>query len=87
MARVLLYTKPFCGHCFFAKGLLRRRGIAFDEIDVSDDHAMRAKLIAETGHRTVPVIFIDDKFVGGRRELFALAKSGELQRLGLTSPS
>jgi glutaredoxin 3 len=85
--RVVVYTTPWCGHCLFAKELLRRRRIAFDEIDLARDRGARAKLVAETGQRTVPLVFIDGRFVGGRRELYALDRTGELQRLGLTSHS
>jgi glutaredoxin 3 len=83
MSRVLLYTTPWCGHCLLAKKLLEERAIPFDEIDVANDPQRRAKLIAETGHRTVPVIFIDGRFIGGRQELYALDGRGELERLGL----
>jgi glutaredoxin 3 len=85
MARVVLYTTPWCGHCYFAKQLLQRRGIPFEEVDVEADPKTRARLVAETGHRTVPLIYIDGHFVGGRRELFSLDRSGGLDRLGPTS--
>jgi glutaredoxin 3 len=86
-SRVRLYTTPWCAHCFFARELLRRRGIAFDEIDLGADEEARARLVAETGRRTVPLVFIDGRCVGGRRELASLDRSGELQRLGLTPGS
>jgi len=85
MTRVVLYTTPWCAHCFLARRLLQRRGVAFDEIDVATDTEARVRLVAETGWRTVPLVFIDGRLAGGRRELYHLDRCGELQRLGLTS--
>jgi glutaredoxin 3 len=70
-----------------AKRLLRARGIAFDEIDVTRDPEERARVVAQTGHRTVPMIFIDDRFIGGSDELHALDRAGELKGLAAGTPS
>jgi len=61
-----------------AKRLLTERGIAFTEIDVANDDALRADIIARTGRRTVPQIFIDDRSIGGFEELAALDAAGDL---------
>jgi glutaredoxin 3 len=81
MARVEVYTTTYCAHCYRAKLLLDRRGIAYDSIDVTGNHDKRAWLVATTGMRTVPQIFIDGKPIGGARELAALDKSGELAKM------
>ena len=80
-ARVRMYSTTYCGYCFLAKRLLRARGIPFDEIDVTNDRDQRARVAAETGHRTVPMIFIDDRFIGGSDELHDLDRAGQLQVL------
>ncbi len=80
MKNVRLYTTTFCGYCVRAKMLLRERGIAFEEIDVSGDHETRAWLVEQTGRRTVPQIFIGEEPIGGFDELRALDRSGELSR-------
>jgi len=84
MARVELYTTTYCAHCYRAKLLLHRRGIAYEEIDVTGDHEKRAWLVQTTGLRTVPQIFIDGKPIGGAQELVDLDKSGELAKMGLS---
>src|SRR5215831_17738999 len=61
--------------------LLDARGIAFDEIDLANDHALRAQVIERTGRRTVPQIFIDGRSIGGFEELAALDAAGELKDL------
>lgn len=80
-ARVRLYTTPYCGYCTSAKQLLRRQGIAYEEHDVGQDHALRERLSHETGWRTVPMIFVEERFVGGYTELAALNAKGGLAHL------
>jgi glutaredoxin 3 len=65
-----------------AKSLLKRKGVAFEEIDVSDDYALREKMIELSGgRRTVPEIFINGKIIGGYDELRALEVEGGLDPL------
>ncbi len=78
MARVRMFSTTYCAYCFSARRLLDKRGIAYDNIDVTRDRATRARVMAETGHLTVPVIFIDDRFIGGSDELHALDRAGGL---------
>ena len=84
MADVTIYTTPSCPYCVRAKSLLKQKGIPYREIDVSGDEARREKMVAESGRRTVPQIFIDGKPIGGFTELAALAESGELDGLVTT---
>jgi glutaredoxin 3 len=79
MSRILLYTTPYCGFCLAAKRLLAKKGLAFEEIDVSFDEAKRAEMTARSGGGlTVPQVFFSDRHVGGYVELAALERSGEL---------
>lgn len=80
MNRVRVYTTQVCPYCIRAKLLLRDRGIAFEEIDVSGNHEMRDWLVQTTGRRTVPQIFIGDEPIGGFDDLRELDRSGELGR-------
>ncbi|MGH7856377.1 MAG: glutaredoxin 3 [Candidatus Binatia bacterium] len=76
-----IYTTSYCGYCRMAKRLLGEKGVAFDEIDVTDDPDVRERLVRETGRRTVPQVFIDDRPIGGFAELQALDLGGALDRL------
>ena len=78
---VLLYVTGWCPYCQRARGLLAKKGVEFTEIDVDEDGKLREEMIARSGRRTVPQIFIGDKHVGGCDDLFALDGSGELDRL------
>ena len=78
---VTVYGTTYCGYCRRAEDLLRRRGIDFNYVDVTNDWRAREALVDRAhGRRTVPVIFIDGDAIGGYQELAALAASGELDR-------
>ncbi len=82
MAKVQVYTTTYCPYCVRAKSLLKRKGVAFEEIDVTEDDALRAKMVELAGgRRTVPEIFINDKIIGGYDELKALDDAGKLADL------
>ena len=82
---VRIYTTTYCTFCRLAKGLLRERGIPFDDLDVTDDDEARRWLVGATGRRTVPQIFIDGKPIGGYEELRSLDEAGLLAaRIGGT---
>ncbi|HVB83131.1 MAG TPA: glutaredoxin 3 [Candidatus Binataceae bacterium] len=82
MARVEVYTTSYCPYCTRAKSLLKSKGVAFEEIDVSGNPALREKMIAMSGgRRTVPEIFINGKIIGGYDELRALEAEGRLDPL------
>ena len=76
-----MYTTQFCPYCVQAKALLRHKGVAFEEVDVSVDDELRDKMVEASGRRTVPQIFINDSPVGGFEELRSLEEQGELDRL------
>jgi glutaredoxin 3 len=82
MPKVVIYTTPFCPYCLMAKRLLTKKGVAFEEIDVSGDYALREEMTAKAGgRRTVPQIWIGDRHVGGSDDLYALEREGRLDAL------
>jgi len=82
VAKVEVYTTEYCPYCVRAKSLLTHKGVAFEEIDVTDDPVRRAKMVERAGgRRTVPEIFINGKIIGGYDELRALEQRGELDAL------
>lgn len=78
---IVMYAAGWCGYCQRARALLNRKGLAFREIDVEQDPASRAEMIARSGRRSVPQIFIGTRHVGGLEELSALERTGELDTL------
>lgn len=86
MAKVEMYTTMWCGYCARARGLLQRKGVAFDDFDVEADSAKRTEMLQRAQGRTsVPQIFIDGVHVGGSDDLAALDRAGKLDPLlGIT---
>lgn len=78
---VQVYTTRICAYCGAAKRLLKKKGVEFEEIDVSHDAEKRRWMVETSGQRTVPQIYIHDKSIGGYSELSALEKSGKLDAL------
>ena len=79
MKPVKIYTTTYCGYCVRAKDLLTRKGVKYEEVDVTGDDDMRTKLVEMSGgQRTVPQIFIGDDHVGGYSDLARLDSEGRL---------
>ena len=82
MATVKMYTTQVCPYCLRAKALLKQRGVTeIDEIRIDVNVAEREAMMALTGRRTVPQIFIGSTHVGGFDDLAALDHSGGLMPL------
>ncbi len=77
-----MYTSAVCPYCIRAKALLHRRGVAdIEEVRIDLDPEQRQHMMAATGRRTVPQIFIGDTHVGGCDDLYALDARGGLMPL------
>ena len=81
MANVKLYSADWCPFCIRAKKLLESKNIKFEEFNVDETPGMREEIVAKTGQKTIPQIFINDEFIGGFTELAALDDKGELESL------
>ena len=82
MPDVTMYCTAVCPYCVNAEKLLNRKGVTqIDKIRIDVDHARRDEMIARTGRRTVPQIFIGDFHVGGCDDLYALEQEGKLNPL------
>ena len=78
MAKIEIYTTPFCGYCARAKGLLDSKGAAYEEMDVMMDEKKRAEMRERSKRSTVPQIFINGEHIGGSDDLAALEQAGKL---------
>jgi len=79
MAKVEIYTGPYCGYCQRAKNLLDFKGVEYTEYSTFMDVGRRTEMIERAGGRTsVPQIFIDGRHVGGSDDLMALDAQGKL---------
>lgn len=67
---IVIYTTQYCSFCRAAKKFLEGKGLEYKEIPVDDNPELRAEVSERNGnYRTVPMIEIDGKFVGGYSEL------------------
>ena len=85
MAKIEIYTTPFCGYCARAKALLDQKGATYEERDVMMDPQARAEMRTRTNRTTVPQIFIDGQHIGGSDDLAALDAEGKLDPLLATA--
>lgn len=81
MKPVTLYGNATCPYCGAARMLLVKKGVPFEDIDVAGDADRLKEMKDRSGGTTVPQIFIGDSPIGGFDELYALDKSGELDKL------
>ena len=62
--------------------MLQKKGVAqLEKILIDVDPVQRETMMARTGRRTVPQIYIGDHHVGGYDDLAALDRAGKLDAL------
>lgn len=71
MKDIEIYSINNCPYCEAAKKLLNEKGLKFTEFNITNNQEKIKELINKTGHRTMPQIFIDKKFIGGYTDLKA----------------
>jgi glutaredoxin 3 len=82
MNPVRMFTSRVCPYCQRAKALLEQRGVqVIEEVRIDLVPGERQRMIALTGRRTVPQIFIGEIHVGGCDDLIALDRRGGLAPL------
>jgi glutaredoxin 3 len=88
MAKIEIYTSPFCGYCHRAKHLMQDKQAEYTEFNVLGSESRWDEMVDRAGGaRTVPQIFIDGRHIGGCDELYALGAKGGLDRLLAAEPS
>jgi len=79
MPPVKMFTTAVCPYCVRAKQLLKSRGVNhIEEVRIDQLPEERDRMMALTGRRTVPQIFIGELHVGGCDDLIALDGRGGL---------
>jgi len=65
MAKVKIYTTPYCHYCKMAKEYFKSKGVEYEEYDVMTDLQKREEMMKKSGQLGVPVLDIDGKIVIG----------------------
>ena len=77
--RVRIYTTRWCPFCVAAKRLFDSLGVEYEEFSVDRDPQLRQRVSAQAGGwPTVPMIFVDDAFIGGYSDARTLHARGKL---------
>ena len=69
MTKAIIWSNVGCHFCEMAKNLLKQKGIEYEERSLAKEWKIQQLLEAVPGARSVPQIFVDDKYVGGYDEL------------------
>lgn len=75
-SRVVLFSTDSCTYCEHARSLLSKRGVVFEEVDLSEHPELQAELTEVTGLESYPQIVVNGEPLGGLNELRAAEKSG-----------
>ena len=67
--KAVVWSKDNCTYCDQAKKLLESQGIEIEEKKIGSGYALENLLEVVPNARTVPQIFLDEKYVGGFTEL------------------
>lgn len=78
---VVVYSKAHCPYCDRAKQLLAAKQVAYEEIRIDLDPDQAQTMMARSGRKTVPQLFIGNHHVGGFDDLWALEQAGKLDPL------
>ena len=82
MPPITMYATGYCPYCIHAERLLKAKGVTeIRKIRIDQEPSLRAEMMARTGRRTVPQIYIGERHVGGFDDLVALERAGVLDPL------
>ena len=65
MIKIKIYSTPFCVYCKIAKDFFDKKGLSYEEVDVSVDEKAAQEMVARTNQMGVPVIEIGEEVVIG----------------------
>lgn len=77
-SKIVIYSANNCPYCRKAKNYLDQNGFTYNEIDLTGNYDKIDELKQSTGHKTIPLIFVDDQFIGGYTDMIEKISSGEL---------
>ncbi|MBY0451834.1 MAG: glutathione S-transferase N-terminal domain-containing protein [Bdellovibrionaceae bacterium] len=75
-AQIKMIKKTPCPYCDRALTFFKNKGVEVEVTDLTNDIDKLMEYRNQTGHQTVPMIFIGEKFVGGYDDLKALDADG-----------
>ncbi|MBN1794374.1 MAG: glutathione S-transferase N-terminal domain-containing protein [Candidatus Omnitrophica bacterium] len=62
---VKVYSTPTCPYCVRVKAYLKEKGVAFEDIDVSNNQGAAMEMVKLSGQMGVPVIAVGSEVIVG----------------------
>ena len=59
--KITIYTRTQCAYCVQVKRLLDLKQKTYEVVNIDDDPEAEARVIAQSGARTVPVVMVADE--------------------------
>lgn len=78
---IKMYSTRSCPYCMRARSLLDDKNVAYEDIAVDGLPQLRQEMMALSGQRTVPQIWIGERHIGGFDDLYLLERQGKLDKL------
>lgn len=78
---VKIYSSGNCSFCVWAKKLLDKKHISYEEIRIDLDDKQRQEMVEMTRMTSVPQIFIGSQHIGGYSDMVELDQQGQLNQL------
>lgn len=75
MKKIKIYGTTMCPFCEASKELLKNKKVDFEYTNFDEDPDLRDKMAEELNYYTVPMIFVEDKFIGGFTALQKIQES------------
>ena len=75
MMKAIIWSNVGCSFCEMAKTLLTQKGIEYEERNIALDWKIQDLLEAVPNAKTVPQIFLDDKYIGNYDNLVEYFKN------------
>lgn len=79
MSKIKIYSKKVCPYCVNVKKFFEQKGLLYQEVDVEKDPQDYFDLVNKYNYMTVPMVFINNQFVGGFSDIMELERRGKLE--------
>lgn len=81
MRPVTVYTDEICTLCHSVENLLNVREIPYEKVMVEEGTDAYEQLVARTGMKSLPQVFVGNLLLGGYQETLAADQAGMLSDL------
>lgn len=78
---ITIYTETYCGFCHAAKRFFDEHDLNYQEISLDQKPELKKGLQKQFNWRTVPMILVGDKFIGGYTDMLKLNQMDTFKKL------